>query len=64
MGYDECLENDCPRRVAQSVLHGAKDLSDPGLAGISCLQDVFNIFRLWRGELGRLSVTIKFEGAE
>jgi hypothetical protein len=48
---DEGLEDNCPRRVAQAVLEGSKDLGDAMFTRMRRNKNVFNVLRLGRSEL-------------
>jgi hypothetical protein len=53
MHDDETLEHNGPRRVAQTVRQGAKDLGDTRFARVCRYEDVFDILGLWGGQLRR-----------
>jgi len=45
---DETLEDDGPCRVAQPVLHGAKDFGHARLSRMRRDENVLNVFGFWR----------------
>ena len=48
---DQALEDNGPRRVAQSVREGAKDLGDAGFSSMCRYQDMLDILGFGRGKL-------------
>lgn len=51
MHDDEALEHHRPCRISESVLKGTKDFCDAMISAMSGYEDVFDVLRLWLGEL-------------